>query len=198
MNEWMIKYYFVEKWYHRLLIISFFAVRYFRFSVVFFIYHLCKWAMSDERWICVHNKCCDRNRFACIFILLLNENTPFSILSSFFWPLSLYLVYIFFIFWRWMAKRVNYSCLSSLVRSKCLLLFLAGLMRLQRANAVSYSFCVYILYVPRLISPHNENALLQTDANGLTYKNVHIQQIIAVWRMAYGVQHVYRVQHIQM
>lgn len=106
--------------------------------------------MSDERWICVHNKCCDRNRFACIFILLLNWNTPFFIILSLFLFYISYLCFaIFFslpfafsIFWRWIAKRVNYSCLSSIARSQLLLLFFFGLMTLLMLFRIS----LYSLY----------------------------------------------------
>lgn len=69
--------------------------------------------MSDERWICVHNKCCDRNRFACIFILLLNWNTPFW-LTLLFSRLNSN------------SQLIIAACVVASLYVKCLLLFLGS------------------------------------------------------------------------
>lgn len=94
-----------------------YAVHFF-FSSFRFHFYIYRLQMSDERWICVHNKCCDRNRFACIFILLLNWNTPF-------FPL------IFHRIWR-----VNYSCCLLCWVLVAIFLFVIVVVRVVAAIAV--------------------------------------------------------------
>lgn len=125
--------------------------------------------MSDERWICVHNKCGDRNRFACIFILLFDWKHPL------FRPLFRCIA----------SELIIQACLRSM-ESVCCCLYAFVLMPLSLLMPVFCSFHITCLFpMPRFI-------LLQTQCTDKrVFKWSHIQKpssIITVWCVMLHIQ----------